>query len=60
MAKKLIIFGVGDFSREIMYAARENKKETFETVAFVDIENNDSKIGEKFELDYTKVNIKNN
>ena len=49
MVKKLIIFGAGDFSREIMYAARENKKETFETVAFVVVEHSDSKIGEKFD-----------
>jgi len=49
MSKKLIIFGAGDFGREIMYAAKENKAETFETVAFVVDENIGNQIGGKLE-----------
>lgn len=50
MVKKLVIFGAGDFGREIMYAARENnKKEIFETIAFVVDEHVGSQIGGKLE-----------
>jgi len=47
MAKKLIIFGAGDFGREIMYSAMENMKGSFEINAFLD--DDTSKIGTKLE-----------
>lgn len=49
MGKKLIIFGAGDFGREIMYTARENKTEYYETVAFVEKEKIDGNITGKLE-----------
>lgn len=49
MVKKLVIFGAGDFGREIMYAARESKEEIFETIAFVVDEHVGSQIGGKLE-----------
>lgn len=47
MSKKLIIYGASDFGREIMYAAREEKRGLYETIAFVDDDN--SKIGGQLE-----------
>ena len=47
MPKKLIIYGASDFGREIMYAARENKEDSFETITFVDDDN--SKFGGRLE-----------
>ncbi len=38
MSKKLIIYGAGDLGREIMYAAKENMSEIYETEAFVEID----------------------
>jgi sugar O-acyltransferase (sialic acid O-acetyltransferase NeuD family) len=47
MTTELLIYGAGDFGREIMYAAKENKDEIFEMIAFVD--DDGGKIGNRIE-----------